>query len=469
MTYNLIECKREQMFLMPMSLRDWLPDGHLAWFVVDAVATMDLSRFYLKYRNDGWGHAAYDPGMMVSLLLYAYCLGVRSSRQIERVCEVDVAFRVITGNLKPDYSTICRFRSENEKKLEVMFTEVLRLCAEAGLVKAGVVALDGTKIKANASLSANRTQEHIEKEVKKMLAEAREKDEVEDRLFGKDSRGDELPEELRDRKSRLARLKECRERLEREKEEKVQCQAEKIESRQVGESSTGHRKRGRKPKETVEVLKRAAEAKANVTEPDSRIMKTRKGYIQGYNAQAVVDRGQIVIAADVTQEANDVRQLHPMTEQARQELKTAGSEEEIKTELADAGYWSESNMTRSSSADPEFLIATTKDWKQRKAMREREAPRGRIPKNLSSRDRMERKLLTKRGRNLYKLRGQTVEPVFGQIKSRRCDTFMRRGFQAARSEWRLICATHNLLKLFRSGVANFIKKGMNIGQVPVGA
>lgn len=469
MADNLIECNREQMFLMPMSLRDWLPEGHLAWFVVDAVATIDLSRFYLKYRNDGWGHAAYDPRMMVSLLLSAYCLGVRSSRQIERACEVDVAFRVITGNLKPDYSTVCRFRSENEKKLGMVFTEVLRLCAAAGLVKAGVVALDGTKIKANASLSANRTQEHIEEEVKKMLAEAREKDEEEDRLFGKDSRGDELAEELRDRKSRLARLKECRERLEREKEEKVRCQAEKIESRQVEESSSGHRKRGRKPKETAEVLKEAAEAKANVTEPDSRIMKTRKGYIQGDNAQAVVDRGQIVIAADVTQEANDVRQLHPMTEQARQELKAAGIEDEIKTGLADAGYWSESNMTRSSATDPEFLVATTKDWKQRKAMRDREAPRGRIPKDLSSRDRMERKLLTKRGRSLYKLRGQTVEPVFGQIKSRGGDNFMRRGFQAVRSEWRLICATHNLLKLFRSGVADFIKKGMNIGQVPAGA
>ena len=216
-------------------------------------------------------------------------------------------------------------------------------------------------------------------------------------------------------------------------------------------------------------MKEAAEAKANVTEPDSRIMKTRKGYIQGYNAQAVVDLGQIVIAADVTQEANDVCQLHPMTEQARQELKAAGIEEEIKIELADAGYWSESNMTRSSAADPEFLIATTKDWKQRKALREREAPKGRIPQNLSSRDRMERKLLTKRGKSLYKLRGQTVEPVFGQIKNRGCDRFMRRGFHAVRSEWRLVCATHNLLKLFRSGLANFIQKGMNVGKVPVGA
>lgn len=450
MAYNLIECNREQMFLMPVSLREWLPEGHLAWFVLDAVETIDLSEFYLKYRNDGWGRAAYDPRMMVSLLLYAYCLGVRSSRQIERAGEVDVAFRVIAGNLKPDYSTVCRFRSENEKELGMLFTEVLRLCAEAGLVKAGVVALDGTKIKANASLSANRRQEHIEEEVRKMLAEAREKDEEEDRLFGRGFRGDEIPGELRDRVSRLARLKECRERLARESEEKAWCQTERIEKRQSEEALAGHSKRGRKPKETAAILKEAEKAKANVTEPDSRIMKTRKGYIQGYNAQAVVDRGQIVLAADVTQEANDVRQLYPMTEQAQQELKEAGIKEEIKSELADAGYWSESNMGQSSPTDPEFLIATTKDWKQRKAMREQEAPRGRIPKDLSPRDRMERKLLTKRGRSLYKLRGQTVEPVFGQIKSRGCDTFMRRGLQAVRNEWKVICATHNLLKLFRS-------------------
>jgi transposase len=457
MAYNLIECNREQMYLMPVSLQDWLPEGHLAWFILDAVEAIDLSKFYLKYRADGWGRAAYDPQMMVSLLLYAYCLGVRSSRQIERGCEVDVAFRVISGNLRPDYSTICRFRSENERELGVLFTEVLRLCAEAGLVKAGVVALDGTKVKANASLSANRTQEHIEEEVRKMLAEAREKDEEEDRLFGRDSRGDEIPEELKDRRSRLARLKECQERLVREKEEKAQRQAEMMEKREAEEEAMGHKKRGRKPKEVAKVVEGEAKAKANVTEPDSRIMKTRTGYIQGYNAQAAVNRGQIILAADVTQEANDVHQLHPMTEEAQQELKAAGVEYEIEIELADAGYWSEGNLAELSPTDPEFLVATTKDWKQRKEMREQGAPRGRIPEHLSPRERMERKLLTKRGKSLYKLRSQMIEPVFGQIKSRGGDTFMRRGLEAVRSEWRLICATHNLLKLFRSGDSKFVQ------------
>jgi transposase len=466
MSYNLIECNREQMYLMPVSLQEWLPDGHLAWFILEAVEVIDLSRFYLKYRSDGWGRAAYDPQVMVPLLLYAYCLGVRSSRQIERGCEVDVAFRVITGNLKPDYSTICRFRSENEEDMGRLFTEVLRLCAEAGLVKAGVVALDGTKIKANASLSANRTQEHIEEEVRKMLAEARERDEEEDRLFGKDSRGDEVPEELKDRRGRLARLKECQERLAREKEEKIQVQVERIKRRKEEEEAVGHKKRGRKPKEVGKVLEEEGKAKANVTEPDSRIMKTRAGYIQGYNAQAVVGRGQMILAADVTQEPNDVHQLHPMTEKAQQELKVVGIEEKIETELTDAGYWSEGNVVKSSPTDPEFLIATTKDWKQRKAMREQGAPRGRIPNHLSPRDRMERKLLTKHGRSLYKLRSQMVEPVFGQIKTRGCGIFMRRGLEAVRSEWQLICATHNLLKLFRTGLWDSARARMIVAATP---
>jgi transposase len=249
MAYNLIECNREQMYLMPVSLRDWLPEGHLAWFMLEAVEEIDLSRFYLKYRADGWGRAAYDPQMMVSALLYAYCLGVRSSRQIERACEMDVAFRVITGNLKPDYSTICRFRSEHEGELGRLFTEVLRLCAEAGLIKVGTVALDGTKMKASSALSANRTREHIEEEVRKMLAEARERYKEEDRLFGKDSRGDEVPEELKDPRRRLARLKECQERLVGEKEEKIRAQVEMVEKREAEEKVAGRKKRGRKPKE----------------------------------------------------------------------------------------------------------------------------------------------------------------------------------------------------------------------------
>jgi len=453
MGYNFIKCDRDQMYLMPPSLHDWLPEGDLAWFILEAVGQMDLKPFYGRYRSDGWGRAAFEPEMMVSLLLYGYCVGERSSRRIERLCERDVAFRVIAANHTPDHATIARFRQRNAKPLERLFIETLRLCAEAGLVKAGLVALDGTKIKANAALSANRTHRHLEEEVRKMLAEAEAKDAEEDALYGKEKRGDELPEELRDRKSRLKRLKACKERLQRESGEEAAEQRRKIEERRAEEQATGKKKRGRKPKEPQSTPEGGA--KANVTDPESRIMKTRHGYVQGYNAQAVVTEDQVILAAEVTQEANDVKQLHPMLEQTEANLAAAGVEGEVETVLADAGYWSETNIQQADPEGPELFIATTKDWKQRQAMRERPTPRGRIPNNLGVRDRMERKLLTKRGRQLYKKRSWTVEPVFGQVKAARgCEMFMRRGAKAAGSEWKLICATHNLLKLFRLGTTS---------------
>jgi len=452
MAYNLIECNRKQVYLMPPSLDDWLPEGDLAWFILEAVGQMDLKPFYARYRSDGWGRAAFAPEMMVSLLLYSYCVGERSSRQIERLCERDVAFRVIAANHTPDHATIARFRQRNAKALERLFIETLRLCAEAGLVKAGLVALDGTKIKANAALSANRTHRHLEEEVRKMLAEGEAKDVEEDALYGKDKRGDELPEELRDRKSRLKRLKACKKRLERESAEQAAEQRRKIEQRDSEEQATGKKRRGRKPKEPQSAPEETA--KANVTDPESRIMKTRQGYVQGYNAQAVVTEDQVIVAAEVTQESNDVKQLQPMLEQTEANLTAVEVEEQVQAVLADAGYWSETNIQQADPEGPELFIATTKDWKQRKAMRERGSPRGRIPKDLSLRDRMERKLLTKRGRCLYGKRSQTVEPVFGQVKATRgCEMFVRRGLKAVGGEWKLICATHNLLKLFRSGRA----------------
>lgn len=449
MAYNFIECNREQQYLLPPSLREWLPEGELAWFVLDAVGQMNLKKIYQKYRTDGWGSAAYDPSMMVSLLLYAYCLGERSSRKIEKRCAHDISFRVIAANRIPDHSSISRFRKNNQQELEALFTEVLKLCVAAGLVKVGLIALDGTKVKANASLFANRTDKHIEEEVKKILREAAHKDEEEDNKYGKEKRGDELPEELRDRGSRLNRLKECKERLDKEAAARISEQKAKLESRQKEESATGKKKRGRKPRPPEEINNK--KRKANITDPESRIMKTRSGYVQGYNAQAAVTEEQIIIAAEITQEENDVNQLVPMFERVNENLKSWGSKEEVKTGLADAGYWSESNINELSPEGPELLIATKKDWKQRKAMRDRPCPRGRIPARLSPREIMERKLLTKRGRGLYGKRGQIVESVFGQIKGARgINQFMRRGTRACASEWKLICATHNLLKLFRS-------------------
>lgn len=449
--FNFLPLDRDQDYLMAPSLRDWLPEGDLAWFVLDAVSQMKLESFYVSYRADGWGHAAYEPSMMVCLLLYAYCLGVRSSRQIERLCERDIGFRVITANQAPDHSTIARFRQTNEEGLAALFTQVLRLCAEAGLVKVGVVALDGTKMKANASLAANRRYASIEREVRRMMEEAEAKDTEEDELYGPDRRGDELPEELQDRRKRLTRLKEAKARLEREAAAEAAKQAEKIAQRIDEEKKSGRKKRGRKPKQPDDMPQ--AGAKANVTDPESHIMKTRTGYLQGYNGQAMVTKEQVIVAADVTQEENDVQQLHPMLEQTQEELSAAGVVEEIGVVVADAGYWSETNVQEADPEGPELLIATTKDWKQRKALREKGPPRGRIPKDLSLLERMERKLRTKRGWGLYSQRGWMVEPVFGHAKDvRRCDRFMRRGHSAARSEWRLIAATHNLLKLWRSNV-----------------
>src|SRR3990172_855363 len=276
MGYNFIECNREQIYLLPPSMRDWLPEGDLSWFIIDAVNKMDLSEFYRKYRPDGRGQAAFEPTMMVSLLLYAYSNGVRSSRTIEKLCERDISYRVISANTAPDHSTICRFRQENEEKVTGLFVEVLKLCAKAGLVKVGVVSLDGTKIKANASLSSNREYEHIKEEVKNMLSEAEAKD-------------------------------------------KDMKQEEKIKTRQAEEAETGKKKRGRKPK--APKAEPEKETKANTTDPDSRIMKTRSGYVKGYNAQAAVTEEQIIIAAELTQEANDVKQLHPMIEKAQESLK----------------------------------------------------------------------------------------------------------------------------------------------------
>ena len=450
MAYNFLLCDRNQAYLLPPSLADWLPEGHLAWFVLDAVEQIDLQPFYKKYRTDGVGNSAFNPSMMVSLLLYAYCTGERSSRRIERSCQTDVAYKVIAANQSPDHTTISRFRKDNESHLKSLFLEVLRLCGAAGLVNLGKVSLDGTKIKANASLAANRTLKHLEAEVEKMLAEASARDAEEDKTFGPDKRGDELPEDLRDRNSRLNRLKACKERLEREKAQARQAQQEKIDQRKTKAEATGKKPRGRKPKPPEEAENK--DAKANVTDPDSRIMKTRKGYVQGFNAQAAVTGDQVIVAEDVTQQANDRQQLHPTLEQAEANRQAVGVKEKIGVVLADAGYSSDDNFTKTPAGDAELLVATQKDWKQRKAMQDRPPPQGPIPAGLSATELMERKLLTERGRQLYKLRGQTVEPVFGQIKDvRGFDRFMRRGFEACRSEWSLICATHNLLKLWRSG------------------
>jgi transposase len=238
----------------------------MTWpILLDAVEQFDLTSFHAAYRADGVGQAAFQPQMMVALLLYAYCLGVRSSRQIQRLCQRDVAFRVVAGNLAPAHATIARFRQRHGEALKGLFTDILRLCKEAGLVKVGLVALDGTKVAADAALEANRAYESIRAEVETMLREAESKDVEEDRLYGPEHRGDELPEVMRNRQGRLERLKRCRERLEHEADAAAAEHARKFEERAAKEAATGQKLRGRKPKPVSETPE--PEAKANSPTP----------------------------------------------------------------------------------------------------------------------------------------------------------------------------------------------------------
>jgi transposase len=449
MSYNFIPCDRDQILLLPPDLREWLPSGHLAWFIIDAVDQMDLSPFYEQYREDGKGNTAFDPSMMIGLYLYSYCMGERSSRRIERLCMVDIAYRVITANRIPDHTTIARFRKDNIDRIEHLFVEVLRLCREAKMLKLGTVALDGTKMKGNASLEVNRTSDALETEVRRILREADETDAKEDSLYGSDRRGDELPEELADSRSRISRLRECKRRLDREAREARDTQQRKIDNR-AAEEESGNKKRGRKPLPADAVVDK--EAKANVTDPDSRIMKTRSGFVQGYNAQAVATKDQIILAAEVTQEENDMNQLLPMIDEAQEMLDKIEEEKSIKTISADAGYFSETNVTTAPDDGPDLFIATKKDWKQRKEQATEESPKGRIPGELTVKERMERKLLTEAGKAIYAKRKVIIEPIFGQIKDAQgIRTFLMRGIAAVKGEWKLICASHNLRKLFAKG------------------
>lgn len=451
MAYNYTTCNRDQQYLLPPSMKEWLPEGHLVWFLIDAVEAIDLSAFHAAHRTDGKGQKAHHPAMMLTVLLYAYCQGERSSRKIEKNCQESVPYRILAADTAPDHCAFARFRNRHEEAMKGLFVEVLRLCAEAGLVKAGKVNLDGTKMKANASLAANRTEKGLAEEIERMLSEAEAKDAEEDEAFGKNKRGDDLPEGLQNRKDRLKRLKEAKERLERERLEAEEAQRRKLEERKRKEDETGKKTRGKQPKSVEDVRVEQEKRKANTTAPESKILKTRSGYAQGFNAQAACTDDQIIMAADVTDQENDQGLYHPMMASAQANATAVLGKEEGKIKLgrADAGYCNEADLEK--ECDHEIMMATKKDWKRRKQMREAPPPRGRIPENLSATERMERKLMTKRGSAEYKKRSHTIEPVFGQIKSARgIDSFYGRLLASAQAEWNLICATSNLLKLFGS-------------------
>ncbi|MGH2950142.1 MAG: transposase [Solirubrobacteraceae bacterium] len=448
MAYNFRPVERDQQYLMPVSLRDWLPADDLAWFVLDAVGELDLGPIYARYRADGWGAPAFEPAMMSALLLYAYASGERSSRRIEARCRRDIAYRIITANQAPDHATIARFRADHEAAIRHLFDEILRLCAAAGLGKLGLVALDGTKVAANAALAANRVADALDAEIDRILAEAAAVDAAEDAQFGTDRRGDELPEALADPRTRLARLRAAKRQLATADAARQAAHEEHLARRAEAEAAAGRGLRGRKPTPPLP----APRAKVNVSDPESRIMKGRTGYLQGYNAQAVVAADQVVLAADLTHSAADTGQLVPMLETATANVVRAGFRSRIGTALADAGYWSEAgHRAATGPGRPELLVATAKGWKHRRQA-QHHPPRGRIPAGLSLTDRMERRLRTKRGQDRYRWRAAIVEPVFGQAKEARgFRRFSRRGRAACAAEWQLVCATHNLLKLWRSG------------------
>ena len=440
---------RRQRFLLPVDMMDWLPEDDIVHLIVDAVGLMDLSEFEAICKVGHAGQAPFSPAMMLALLIYAYSHGVRSSRVIERLCRRDAGYRFIVGDEAPDHTVIARFRQRHAERMKSVFLQVLELCREAGLIRLGLVALDGTKVKANAALDANRTASTIEEQINRMLAEAETTDAREDRQFG--SGGPAMPTDLKRRGDRLARLRACREKLASRAAAVAARQQDKIAAREAEEKATGKRKRGRKPKTPDPSVD--PDTVANRTDPDSGIMKTRRGWVQGYNAQAVVTRDQIILAAEVTTEANDVHQLTGMLGQAQANVEAVmGEDAVLGAAVADAGYWSEANAD-SQTEECELFIATQKDHKQRAALRDAPAPRGRMPRSMTARERMDRKLRTQRGRSLYRRRGAAVEPVFGQMKDRQgAGRFSMRGLERCRGEWQLDAAVHNLRKLHRESV-----------------
>jgi transposase len=439
--FNFVACDRDQEFLLPPSMREWLAEDHLVWFVLDAVEAIDLGGFYAEYRGDGWGRAAFDPKMMVALLLYAYAVGERSSRRIERRCREDVAFRVICANRVPDHATIARFRVRHEQTLAATFTQVLVLCARAGLVSVGVVALDGSPISGNASPGATRTYAAIREEVDAILEQAAEADAAEDERFG-EARGDELPAPLADRRSRLERLRRCRLELEREEAEAQAAFTARLAWRAEWEAEHGRKLTGRKP--APPDPEGLSKRKLNTTDPHTRmITRTGRRTVQGFNVQVVADSDQIVLAAEVTQAINDKDQLEPMVECALAELARAGIEQPIGTVLADGGYWNTTHIAATRARQIDVLVPAKN--------RQRPQPRKNAPPRSDEARRMEAILDTPEGQARYRRRQQIVEPVFANIKYlRRIDRFQRRGLRACQAEWKLIAATHNLLKLWRA-------------------
>ena len=431
----------DQAYLLPPRIDEWLPSDHLVYFLRDVIETLDLDQIYAKYQLSEGGRPPYDPRMMVGLILYAYSVGMFGSRKIERACWESVAFRVVSADQHPDHATIASFRKRHLTEIGELFTQVLRLCQQAGLVKLGHVALDSTKVKANASkhkaMSYGRmlkSEQQLREEIAGLLHRAQREDEQEDARVGVGVKEADLPEELARRQTRLAKIREAKAALEAEAQQKAQ-----EEDRRKGGRSGG----GGGGKTAVVP---AEKAQRNFTDPQSRIMmdKSSNSFVQAYSCQAAVDgKAQVIVAAEVTQETNDSRQLHPMLESLK-----ANMDGQLPRHLtADSGYYN-GEQVQTHEAEVDLYIATDQ-WRHGKRV---PPPRGRIPAGLSKKQLMGRKVRSVRGQLIYGKRKQIVEPVFGQInQARGFRQFLLRGLEKARGEWLLVCTTHNLLKLFRSG------------------
>jgi transposase len=438
-------------------MKDWLPGGDLAYFIGEMVDSLDLSEIERYYQVKEWGEGvrgkansgqpAYHPKVMVGLLFYGYSLGTPSSRRIAWLCERDAGYRIVAANERPNFRTISEFRRIHLKALKGLFVQVLQMAREAGLVKLGHVALDGTKVKANASKHKAMSYERMgqkeaeyAQQVEELLEGAQRTDEAEDAEYGQDRRGDELPEELRFRQNRLKKIREAKQALEEAARQKAGAEG-KLDER--GEPKpTGRGRPPAQPPGTPE-----PKAQRNFTDADSKIMKMANGsFDQAYNCQAAVEAGsQIIVAADATDAPNDKQQVPPMAKQIKENLG------EVPDQMSgDSGYYSEDNVAflRQEGVDDYLCPDRLKHGERAPAVR------GRVPKDLSFIDRVRRKLLLKKGRLIYGLRKETAEPVFGQIKHvRGLNQFLLRGLNKVQGEWSLWCTTHNVLKLWAAAKA----------------
>lgn len=436
----------DQVLLLPPSLDEWLPKGHLARFVAEVVEDLDLKTIVGVYEREERGQPPYNPTMMVKVLVYAYCVGLPSSRRIERALVEDIALRYLAANNTPDFRTIANFRKRHLEAMRGLFVQVLRLCQTAGMVKLGHVALDGTKMKANASrhkaMSYGRmkkTEAQLQAEVDELLRRADEIDEAEDREYGRDKRGDELPVELAHREGRLKKIREAKAELEREAREAAEAKKREADAKRADKDP-----RGRVPVEPDPTPD--DKSQKNFTDPESRIMPqpgSKTTFMQAYNCQAAVDgKEQIIVAADVVQNATDVLSAIPMLKQVKANTGAVPSKASM-----DAGYFSKDNIAAYAKKGVEVFVPPEriKHGEVRPP-----APRGRIPRGLSAKELARRKLQTIRGRLIYAKRKTIVEPVFGQIKQARgFRQFLLRGITKVKGEWSLICTTGNLLKLWR--------------------